>query len=550
MRRYLSILAIAFLSSGLHAQNVNPTVQVTNDYKTQMSKVKKSGVQIFVPDSLYNFDYDFDYSVFESPYKGAYEFSPYLVKMTPESVPYNPKVFYLKAGAGYSLHPELDLVYSPVVNDNFSLNLFGNASGYYGQYFNVDSSLLPADKYSGYDFSDYAGIGGCSVLKKSLIYFSLGHNGSFATLDPWSGSKTGAATAYNSGFADFRIKSSNEDKVVFCYDIGANVRYGVDAFKNDELAARELDFNADLSLGVSVRHRYKFLMDARVEFENLKGNNPVAFNMIDLKPHFEFTLGPVFLDAGLKVDFVGTQINLYPDVHAECSIGKRHIFTVYADVLGGDKIHTYHELKMWNHRMNSTYGDVTYSHTKLKASLGFRGYASTHFTYDLSGGYGKFGNSFMECLIGSYVTESGYREGFLFADYDIIFGDASLCWKSDRFDATANVAFKRLISINQTEQTVVNFPMVSGGIMLRYNFAKRLYFGLSADGQTDRKLIYEDSQTSIPGFVDLGVNAEYKFSSKFGFWAKGGNLLGQPLRKSLLYVEKSPYVTVGVTLSL
>lgn len=533
-------------------------MQVTNDYRTHMSKVKKSGVQITVPDTLYNFDYEFDYSVFESPYKGAYEFTPYLVKMTPETVPFTPKSFYLRAGAGYSLHPELDLVYSPVVKDNFCLNVFGKASGYYGNYSEISDGFVPDSKYSGYDFSDYVGIGGYSMFRKSLFSFTLGHNGAFSTLDPWSGANSGAGSAYNSGFADFRIQSKNTDNVAFCYNIGADVRYSVDAFKNANLAARELDVNADLSLGVSVRNRYKFLMDAKVEFQNLNCQKPSACNMIDLKPHFEFTLGPVFLDAGLKVDFVETQINLYPDVHAECSIGKRHMFTIYADASGGDELNSYHDLKMLNHRFNSTYGDNTYSHTKLKASLGFRGYASTHFTYDLSGGYGIFSNYLMDCLIPlteGLLTPREYQEGVCYAaSYEMAFADARLMWKSDRFDAIVNVAFRYKTHVETT--SCYYLPLLSGGITLKYNAAKRLYVWVGANGQTARDYLRSDvsgedvSLPEIPGFVDLNAGCEYRFSSKLGFWVKGGNLLGQPMRKSLMYVEKSPYVTAGITLSL
>ena len=51
----------------LTAQNINQTVQVTNEYETKFEDFKRQTPELQLPDSLYRFDYDFDYSVFDSP---------------------------------------------------------------------------------------------------------------------------------------------------------------------------------------------------------------------------------------------------------------------------------------------------------------------------------------------------------------------------------------------------------------------------------------------------------------------------------------------------
>ncbi len=68
----------------LTAQKINQSVQVTNDYETRFADFKKSEPDLVLPDSLYAFDYSFDYSVFDSPYKGSYEFTPYNVEIVHE----------------------------------------------------------------------------------------------------------------------------------------------------------------------------------------------------------------------------------------------------------------------------------------------------------------------------------------------------------------------------------------------------------------------------------------------------------------------------------
>ena len=117
MRRITTIIAFLFMVGQLGAQNINQSVQVTNEYETKFADFQKQGLAMDVPDSLYDFDYNFDYSVFETPYKGSYEFTPYRIVVKPDPMPYDGRKFYLRAGAGYALHPVLDMVYTPVAGE-------------------------------------------------------------------------------------------------------------------------------------------------------------------------------------------------------------------------------------------------------------------------------------------------------------------------------------------------------------------------------------------------------------------------------------------------
>ena len=102
MRR-IAIFA-ALLACGLPAlsQNIRQSVEVTNEYEAKFSDFQKLGADTQIPDSLYEFDYSFDYSVFDSPYRGSYEFTPYEIQLTPDPMVYDGRRFILRAGAGYS----------------------------------------------------------------------------------------------------------------------------------------------------------------------------------------------------------------------------------------------------------------------------------------------------------------------------------------------------------------------------------------------------------------------------------------------------------------
>ena len=116
MKRYIylaSALLMFAVCESASAQELDPTVVVNRAYEGQLVEVNKPSFDMMVPDSVTRFDLDFDYTVFEKPYMGTYEFSPYLLKMQPSSAVQKRRQLYLKAGAGYTLYPTFDLVWSP-----------------------------------------------------------------------------------------------------------------------------------------------------------------------------------------------------------------------------------------------------------------------------------------------------------------------------------------------------------------------------------------------------------------------------------------------------
>ena len=129
----ITSLSLAFGLS-LAAQNLDPTVVVNRAYEGKLLEVHKPMMEMAVPDTVKQFDLDFDYSVFEKSYKGSYDFKPYQLLMKPSSTVRDFNTFWLKAGAGYSLYPELSAVWSPAFKGRFKMSLYGDYNGYFGGY--------------------------------------------------------------------------------------------------------------------------------------------------------------------------------------------------------------------------------------------------------------------------------------------------------------------------------------------------------------------------------------------------------------------------------
>ena len=58
------------------------------------------------------------------------------------------------------------------------------------------------------------------------------------------------------------------------------------------------------------------------------------------------------------------------------------------------------------------------------------------------------------------------------------------------------------------------------------------------------------SAAAIPGYADLGVSAEFKFTRQLSFWAHGGNLLDMTVQRVPLYAESGINFTAGICLNL
>ena len=168
----------AICSSDAYCQTIDPTVEVTRDYVGKLIEVHKPLQTMPVPDSLQRFDLQFDYSIYDSPYKGSLEFSPLRIGIDPVTVPDRGRRLLLRAGAGYALQPVLDVVWSPLLEGRFRMSVYGSHRSYMGRYRDIGlvsgnggqtvvgdladagtNALSPVSgPYSGHDMSTCAGM--------------------------------------------------------------------------------------------------------------------------------------------------------------------------------------------------------------------------------------------------------------------------------------------------------------------------------------------------------------------------------------------------------
>lgn len=558
-----------FVCAAASAQNLDPTVEVSRAYEGKLVEVSKPVREMTVPDSVSTFRLDFDYSVFEKPYKGAYDFTPYMMAMRPETVLRDRRTFYLKAGAGYRLNPVLDLFWTPSLGKGLSLDVYAMHGSYVGDYREISQNELVPGRYAlsmkdnarwknGYDLKSQAGADLRYEWGRGIFAFNAGYYG-------LAGKNPLRTRCYDALDVNAIVASNKNEETNFIYRVAADYRFAEDKLMQGGAACIvEHLASADISLGPVFKHghnvRFDFGADAAVYKAALNG----AGGRFHFTPRYILKKGRLSLDAGVRLDLLfgssdqtamfhtGSQQYVYPDVKVDFAIIKKAL-DIYAKVGGGTRMNTYASIVDRNHyadaftvlaRPSVLDNDVE----RVNASVGLRGSISTRFSYDLRGGYANIANGLLDAFAMSffpYVAQLGY------ASYQKAFAAFDWRWDSEDFKFDGTVEYVHAWDFDSSS-CVFAPAFLTADAAFEYNWRRRIFVGVDCEFSTGRKLKGQTGGLDIvlPWYADLGVSAEYAFNRKLSFWLRGGNLCCMTIQRTPLYAEGGINFTAGICLNL
>ena len=589
MRQHILATALAAAVSALaYGQNLNPTVEVTNAYEGGPSAIAKPAQQLAVPDSVTRFNLDFDYSVFEKPYQGAYEFTPYYVQLKPTPKPSTTEKFYLRAGAGFTLHPELDFVWTPVQKEKFRMSVYATHQSFFGRYHDFalgtpQDGVIPVvksgEKMKGYLADTKAGIDGTFNWDGGLATLDLGFRNRMAD-DAYHYQKMSGLEA------SARVHSLPSDEPHLLYD--ATVDYSLlggdlSSFGRVAKDFRESKFSLDGDFGPVLDADRRILVGLDLDLARYMGDFAGYTGRMALTPKYQFNLDRWRFSLGAKLswliyseefnlwtkDFLHKSGFIYPDVHIDFhAVDDRLVLQTSAT--GGDRFNTLSG-QFFSHPFSY---DAQYGHSveRIRAMIGARGNFASRFRYDLQGGYARWTYAPVEGMVSyliSYLapgSDSGtlqpaetvqhrvLRPSLVEKGFNILFVDLDYGWKSESVAVDGKLSYRHT---NISDSGAFAPAAFTGFIRPAYNYGERMKGGLDVAWSTGRKASFTSpSETGevtnvyrVPGWVDLGVFAEYRFTHRFGFWAKGGNLLDQVVQRTPLHAEAGMYFTAGIVLN-
>lgn len=585
---YLVSAAMLMTAAVSFGQNFNPTVEVTNTYQGNASEVHKPLLGMNVPDSLLRFDLDFDYEVFEKPYQGAYSFKPYMLNMRPAKDAWRGRKLYLKAGAGYTLHPRFEFVFSPEQSGPFQMSVYASHKSYFGNYHEIKPELKDGlyrmkksgGKFGGYDALTSAGFDGRYNWDRTILSFGIGYYGLAAKDSVMSRS-------YNAFDFNARVRSNNDSESYFLYDIGLRGRVA-----NDGLDYKSFSFPDGVTVdkqnenwvlldglvGPVVNNSRSILVGFETESASYSRFYDGNIGRVALIPSYRFKSGRWNLNLGVKLEFMfrndadtlsfgkmggGKGQIVYPDAHISFAVGGN--VALYADATGGSRLNTYSSQISENHHLNPSFlvapvyelitPLVDNTVEKVNARIGVRGSAASSFQFDVNGGVGLYGNALMES--GLFTAGGDLVPALAYSDYNLIYANALVGLRTGRVKIDADFRY-RGVSFPDNDALNLGFtlPKYSGGVRASYDISSRLYAGINVEAASWRdgkcaSVASEDIlDVRVPGYVDLGVNCGYKFNRKWTLWLESGNLLCQTIQRTPFYAEKGPWFTAGISLNL
>ena len=579
-----AVLLFCF-GTAVQAQNLNPTVEVQRTYESSLKFTPKPVPTMALPDSLLKFDLDFDYSVFDKPYAGTGEFNPYLLDLSIKPNTPKSRSMYLKFGAGVSLHPELEFVYSPASRGNTQLNLFASHKSYFGKYkYRYDdfkAASVPAggtipiyvnDNYwTGYDAATSAGLNGRTGLGKgATLLFDAGYYG-IMTKDNSCyhapSEEKMVKTSFNSLEASLGLRTRENAKVYFKLDASASLASDdVDALA-DKLNVFSLGVDGSVS---SRRTDHSMVIDFHYERDSYSElysdfNTQMAYitpRYVAVKSGFRINLGVRF--SYISASDLSTLIPgaskphdsqfIYPDAHISYELVKDHA-DFFADVTGGDRLTSYRRLKHDNHFFNPLMYTASYplsgnSVEHINLAAGLRGNIGAAFRYEVLGGYRVVSDAVfygfsaytMKTLVYDDMKEPYAMASFSY-DRKPLLLEGNLSYR-----ATSPDSFSSSEGNSSYGKMLVKPRALKFDGRALYYWKSRVCAGITASyASKAESLTFLDAyKPYFDSYLDLGLYGEYYLDRKTGVYAKVGNLLGSKIYDDYLMPRSGMYVTVGL----
>ena len=579
MKKILPLL-LSLLPALLSAQGLDPTVRVTGTYKGNVSEGDFPKQEVVLPDSVTVFDTHFDYKVFDKPYQGSYDFSPYLMDLRPRPREVRKNQFYLKAGAGYTLHPMLDAYWNPEVADScFNLSVYATNRSYWGTYdaHLADGTQLGAFK-NGFESRTLAGVKGRYdfpnvVLTWDAHYKGI-HNGE-GDAPVFNYFNRG----YNKARVDVGVRTPVQQIKKLYYDFSVGADYAQDNFAGAAVSpfrAGNIALDGEVGDMISAKHGFRldFSMGLQVfgappAFpKELTG--PSAY--FSITPHYVMNLQKFKMDLGVNLGYVTktaeswnygqpTQV-VYPDVRIAYDPWKQWA-TFYLNVKGGMKMNTYDDILEANPHFAPFWADagrglLGSTVERVNASLGVEGKITSKWSYDASVGYAVYGSSPMEGLLPAVAGR--FIPTLYFVNYQTFYAGLGMAWRSESFDASVRAKYQGTYNLDVNgvhkvqDKAVFTLPDFLLDARLTYNYKHRVYAGICLEAQGSRKAQWNDGTdvrtASIRPFWNLGLDVQYVFSPEWPFWLHFDNLLFQEIQRNLFYARKGGQFTLGITLNI
>ncbi len=565
MKKILLTVSLGMAGIALAAQNttnLNPTVQVLNSYEGRVGDVERQVTKLSVPDSLRSFDLNFDYSGFDTPYKGNDEFDPYFTELEMAGRPFDGKKLFLKAGAGYTAAPFIDAAYTFKDQGRFKIGAHACGDSYFGRFRQIlpDGNVLTpsqSDSWKGYDAKVKSGLDARSDWENVSLRTNVDYEGAFG-----SGTPAGLlyTRAYNGLDANIGVETVSGTETDWRFTADAGYAFGYDKAGMNGGTETSFEHNARLRLFGSYDFGGGHGMDMEVKtdltfsYPRWKPDDCLGYTVV-INPSYSYGGRSLFVSAGLGVLVDGGKnimqrrqgelpFAIWPTLEFHWNALPSKI-DVYADADLGGGLYGSRAGALEN-RFFIPYadesGDGMCNVRRYSVKAGMRGNLWDKVDYDLGAGYENVRNN--------PLFHVGRGELYHYAQLSLIhentqkvFAGLALAGRFGGFSFDGKVNYGYYFRQNVMRSVP---PALSAALDFRYSIMNRASVSVGAEYRS----VYRAGDFTAPYILDLHAVADYKATGSLTVFLRGDNLMNRSLQFIPLYARKGICVSAGVQLNL
>ncbi len=587
---YITVIAILFTVANISAQQrIDPTVEVKRDFESTLIEINKGELETTVNDTLNNLNLDFNYTIFEKPYRDMYEFNPLpSLKLKNSSCAAAPS-FYAKVSAGFPLATDNEIYFMPLANKSKNS---ANHNLIVGGYYNAFFGKLPLQEYSfAYNqlvntenkvSANNSKIGAAAKYSYSWLQGELNAGVEFYNKkNLFYGSNFGPSL--NTLIANFNIKSyaAQESKNRFKYLLDLTYKNSGDNVTLDNSILRNINRYYNYSgnniqklgenlittkgeFGPTVGKYNQFLIAFESQSAFGYGSNTESYGFIEFTPQYKYENGNITLNIGanISIPYSNNKENSETDYKKYHNIFSPHInfsfelakevLWLYAVADGNTQLNDQASLlekNSWYIPINS----AMISSTPYSLKGGFKGKFSDKVSYNIYTGFAKrLGMvQFVTPMEGQYFTTAYSTHSHFFVG-----GDINI--KTSSFNGGAKMQYNsysdgKNATYIPDKYKPFGYSPIEALIYAQYTYRERITVGANLNYRYKTPTCIRFNEfgccyTDLDSFANLSIFANYKINNNFGVFINGGNLLNSKVQYLPFYPEQGVNFSAGATI--
>lgn len=280
-------------------------------------------------------------------------------------------------------------------------------------------------------------------------------------------------------------------------------------------------------------------------------NFGITPSLLILRDDLTVNLGASFYYA-LNAETSDNSFYIYPQIQASYRMAGEY-FIPYAGLEGSLDQNTYYQFAQENPYVSPTL-NITPTDKTYDAYIGAKGKLSNSIAYNLRGSYESEIN---KALFVHNLRSPSNSEGYSYGNsFETVYDDVNTL----SFFGEINVDVKRNFKLGmnatyfsyspENEEEVWNFPEFKASILADYQITEKWFAGANlffTGERFDREEFLVGGDVPLESFVDLNLNAGYRFNDQLSIFVKGNNLLNDSYQRWSNYPVLGIQVLAGAT---